>query len=287
MDKVASISLEDFKDKFNVPDIDLVELGLFGEEDFKLLEAEFGYLRGTHRLLRLMRDLNRVINNPKLISVSITHIFLIISQDVPNQIRDLRNFSHDKEKPLKDRYPVSDYILKASIVASFKPKTILEIGTFYGWGAASFKTAVPESTVYTINPRETAGANNPISEGRIGEVFKKKGLDAHQIWSDSTKFDFSTLPPIDVAYIDGNHDYEFVYKDLENTSRVVTKAVILDDYIPSKRSPRGEVRSWGPWNKSVTSAVNDFLRHNKNIFSQAYWIEETPVCVLVKQVLKI
>lgn len=275
MDKVAFISLKDFKERFNVPDIDLVELGLFSEEDFKLLEAEFGYLKGRHRLLHFIKDFDVFLNSPKSMLMDINQIVL-------NQIKDLVKFSRDKEKPLKDKYPLSDYILKASIAASFKPKAILEIGTSYGWGAASFKVAVPESTVYTINPKETADANNPIAEGKIGEAFRKRGLDVHQIWSDSTKLDFSTLPPIDVAYIDGNHNYEFVYKDLENTSKVTTKAIILDDYIPSKRSPRGEVRSWGPWNKSVVSAVDDFLRHNKDIFSQAYWIEETPICVLVK-----
>jgi hypothetical protein len=273
MDKVASISLEDFKDKFNVPDIDLVERGLFGEDDFKLLEEGFGYLKGKHRLLHLRRDLNRIINDPKLIPVGLHRIFLIISQEVPDQIRGLRSFSQSKEKPLKDRYPISDYMLKASIAASFQPKNILEIGTFHGWGAASFKVAVPESNVYTISPRETDKANNPISEGRIGEVFRKKGLDVHQIWSDSTKFDFSTLPPIDVAYIDG-------------TSKVVTKAIIVDDYIPSKNSPRGDISVWGPWNKNVVRATDDFLRRNQNVFSHAYWIEGTPVCVLVKQVLK-
>ncbi len=282
MDKATPISLKDFKDKFNVPAIDLVERGLFGEEDFKLLKEGLGYLKGKHRLLRLRRDLNRVIKDPKLIPVGLRHIFLIISQEVPNQIRDLRNLSRNKEQALRERYPVSDYILKASIAASFQPKNILEIGTFHGWGAASFKVAVPESNVYTISPRETDKANNPISEGKIGEVFRKKGLDVDQIWSDSTKFDFSTLPPIDVAYIDGNHAYEFVYKDLENTSKVTTKAIIVDDYIPSKNSPRGDIGVWGPWNKSVVRATDDFLRRNQNVFSQAYWIEETPVCVLVK-----
>jgi predicted O-methyltransferase YrrM len=275
MDKVIPISLVDFKERFNVPDIDLVELGLFGEEDFKLLEEAFGYLKGKRRFLHFIKDFHVMVRNPK-------QILLNLDQVVFNQIKDLKKFSGDQKRALKDRYPISDYILKASIAASFKPKTILEIGTFYGWGAASFKVAVPEATVYTINPKETVAANNPIMEGKVGEAFRKKGLLVHQIWADSTRFDFSTLPPIDVAYIDGNHNYEFVYQDLENTAKVVTKAVILDDYLPSKNSPRGEVRAWGPWNKSVTSAVDDFLRHHQNVFSQTYWIEETPIGVLVK-----
>lgn len=275
MDKVIPVSLNDFKERFNVPDIDLVELGLFSEEDFKLLEGEFGYLKGKHRFLHFIKDFHLIVRNPRQILTN-------LDQVVFNQIKDLKKFSDDKQKALKDRYPVSDYILKASVAASFRPKNILEIGTFCGWGAASFKAAVPEATVYTINPKETADANNPIAEGKIGGAFRRKGLSVHQIWADSTKFDFSTLPPIDVTYIDGNHDYEFVYQDLENTSKVTTKAIILDDYIPSKSSPRGEVRSWGPWNKSVVSAVDDFLRYHQNAFSQAYWLEGTPVCVLVK-----
>ena len=273
--KVTPISLEKFRELHNVPIVDLVSLGLFDGEDCRFLEKEFGYLRGFERLLHLIKGVSVLITNPGPILKN-------IDQVVFNQLKDFKKYSKDIEKPINERYPISDYINKASIVSSFSPKNILEIGTFYGWGAASFKVAAPRATIYTINPEVTDNANNPIRLDKIGEAFKKKNLEVNQIWADSTKFDFTTLPKIDVTYIDGNHDYEFVYKDLENTSKITEKAILLDDYIPDKNSPRGDVRAWGPWNESVVRAVNDFLYDNEKIFKYAYWIEHTPICVLIK-----
>lgn len=275
VNKVSSISKKDFAKRFKVKDVDLVALGVFDENDFKILEEVFGYLKGNKRLSHLLTGI------PYLI----THFFQLLKnadQIIMNQIKDIKKFNEDKNIQLKDRYPISDYINKASIIASFDPKNILEIGTYFGWGTASIKAASPKSTVYTMNPKENKDANNPINEERIGEIYRKKNLDAKQIWADSTKYDYNKLPEIDVTYIDGNHEYDFVYSDLKNTSKITKKAIVLDDYIPSKNSPRGDVRAWGEWNRSVVAAVDDFLENNDNLFKYAFWIENTPICVLIK-----
>ena len=273
VNRVSYITLPEFKKNFSVIEIDLVELGIFNQDDFIRLEEIFGYLKGGNRLLHLLRGM------PYL---NLWEILKNVDQIILKQIKDLKKYSKDSEIPLKNRYPISDYINKASILASFNPQNILEIGTYFGWGTASIKAASPQSTVYTMNPKENADANNPISEDRIGEAYRNKNLKAEQIWADSTKFDYSTLPEIDVTYIDGNHEYDFVSKDLENTSKITKKAIVVDDYIPSKDSPRGDVRAYGPWNESVTNAVGDFLKKNSDVFAQAFWIKETPICVLIK-----
>lgn len=275
VDKVTYLSKEEFYKKFGIKEIDLVDLGIFNDDDFKELEEIFGYLKGEKRLSHLINGI------PYLIS----HFFQLLAnadQIIKNQLKDIKKYSTDKGTTLKDRYPISDYIMKASIVSGFKPKTILEIGTYFGWGTTSIKAASPKSIVYTMNPKENANANNPISENDIGKIYREKNLDAKQIWADSTKYDYKKLPEIDVTYIDGNHEYDFVYSDLTNTSKITKKAIVLDDYIPSKDSPRGDVRAWGEWNKAVVSAVDDFLRDNDKVFKCAYWIKETPICVLIK-----
>ena len=275
VNKVEYISKAEFYTKFKVKEVDLVELGIFDQDDFKKLEEIFGYLKGGKRLRHLITGI------PYLL----THFFDLLrnfDQIILNQIKDIRKFSRDEEIPLKNRYPISDYIMKASIVSSFKPKKILEIGTYFGWGTASIKAASPTTDVYTMNPKENSDANNPINENNIGEVYRNKNLKINQIWADSTNYDYAKLPSIDVTYIDGNHEYSFVYSDLENTSKITEKAIVLDDYIPSKNSPRGGVRAWGDWNKSVVSAVDDFLKMNDKLFKYAYWIKETPICVLIK-----
>ncbi len=275
MDKVTEITLEEFLSKYNAEKIDLVEKRLFTKKDFEKLEKLFGYLRGSDRVSHLVRGVLEVVKNPG-------YFISNIDQIISNQTKDIKKYSKDENKSLKDRYPITDYIAKASVVAAFKPKTVLEIGTYFGWGSAAIKSACPNAHVYTMNPKETADANNPINQNKIGSAFRNKDLEVEQIWADSTSFDYSTLPSIDVTYIDGNHEYDFVYKDLENTSKITTKAIVLDDYIPSKGSPRGDVRAWGPWNESVVNATNDFLQKNVSIFSEVYWIKNTPICILIK-----
>lgn len=269
MGSVTAINLNEYMVKYNVTPVDLVEKGLFTEEDFQSLQEIFGYLPGKKRIQNILANLR---NLPKMIKD--------VDQLVLNQIKDFKKFSSDKTTPLKDRYPISDYIYKASIVSAFLPKTVLEIGTYYGWGAASIKAACPEAVVYTMNPKDSKDANNSIDEDMIGSVCRKKGLEVVQLWADSTQFDYTTLPRIDVSYVDGNHKYEYVYKDLENVSEITNKAIILDDYIPNKNSPRGGVRAWGPWNESVVRAVNDFVLNHSGIIEDAYWIENTPICII-------
>ena len=269
MQPLTLTSLNDYSVKYNVSPVDLVEKGLFTEEDFQNLQECFGYLPWKKRILNILANLR---NLPKMVKD--------VDQLVLNQIRDFKKFSADKTTPLKDRYPISDYICKASIISAFSPKTVLEIGTYYGWGAASIKTACPKAVVYTMNPKDNKDANNPIDEGMIGSVCRKKGLEIVQLWADSTQFNYTTLPGIDVSYVDGNHEYEYVYKDLEHVSKITNKAILLDDYIPNKNSPRGGVRAWGPWNESVVRAANDFVSNNSDIIENAYWIENTPVCVI-------
>lgn len=275
INRVSSISKNDFYKLFNVSEVDLVEKGLFTEEDYIALSKIFGYLKPQDRILHLLRNIPYALAHPMQMLKSFDQI-------ISNQIKDIKRSSKEKEVELKDRYPISDYVMKASIASSFHPKTILEIGTYFGWGTSALKMASPEATVYTMNPVENEDANNPIDESHIGEVWRRKNLKAEQIWADSTEFNYKTIPQIDVTYIDGNHEYDFVYKDLENTSRITNKAIILDDYIPTKNSPRGDVRAWGPWNESVVKAVDDFLKDHPNHFSHAYWVENSPVCVLIK-----
>ena len=166
------------------------------------------------------------------------------------------------------------------IAASFKPKTILEIGTYLGVGAASFKKAIPNCKVLTMNPKETGSTNNPVAAENIGVFYKKKKLKVTQIWADSTKFNYEKLPPIDVCFIDGNHVYEYVYKDLKNALSITKKCILLDDYVPKNENTKGI--AYGPWSEGVVEATNDFLKKNASEYSKAYWIKGTKYSVIIK-----
>jgi predicted O-methyltransferase YrrM len=269
--KIEYIKKEDFYRKYKVKNIDLVKLGLFGISD--------------------LRDLNKMQNSFYLMgAIKKLYSYSVFSLKHPQFFKNfiLKRFSslllgitQESKNDLKSSQTIKDCILLASIAASFKPKGVLEIGTYLGWGSASLKKACPSSDVYTINPKDDKYSNNPIDEQMVGSFFRKKKMKVNQIWSDSTRYDFSKLPVIDVSFIDGNHEYSYVLKDLYNVSKITKKCVIMDDYIPEDKAIRSDF-IYGPWNEGVVRATNDFLRDNQNIFKKAYWIEGTDFCVLIK-----
>ena len=180
--------------------------------------------------------------------------------------------------------PVRTNLLKSGLAAYFQPKSILEIGTYLGWGAAAFKTACHKSRVYTINPRIDTSlmANNPIRQELIGKFFRDKKMAVNQLWGDSAIYDYSDLPIFDVVCIDGDHKYQHVLKDLVVASNLATKAIIVDDYIPTpKVCPKRFI--YGYWTHEVTSAVNDFLLNNSELFKNVYWIVDSKICLLIKK----
>lgn len=182
----------------------------------------------------------------------------------------------NRHLPLKERNPIKNCILKASIAAAFRPTVILEIGTYLGWGAGAFKKACPRAEVYTINPKENYSTNNPIHYRKIGRFYRKKKFQINQIWADSAIFNYNLIPKPDVVYIDGDHCYNHVYKDLANCSKIVSKCIILDDFMPDTS------RLYGPWNESVVKATCDFIKKNERLFQDAFYIEGSPLCVLIK-----
>ena len=278
MEKVQAIKKDIFYKKFKVKEVDLVKFGLFSEKD--LVDLQKIERTGTfhEKVSRFLSYMKFSIKYPRFIYFFIIpktsdYLFRILGFKRPV-------FSNQLKADVREIHPISNCILKAGVAASFKPKVILEIGTYLGWGAASFKKVCPDCDVYTINPKNAKGRYNPIKNEDIGSFYKRRGLKVKQIWADSNYFDYSSIPQVDVTYIDGNHEYDYVYNDLEKTSKITKKSVILDDYIPKDRINSKAV--FGPWNEGVIRATDDFLEDNPTLFSQAYWIEGSQLCVLVK-----
>lgn len=275
MKKVIRIEKEVFERKFQVKEVDLVRKGLFTQEDIIELDNIKNRRSFFGKTRLLLSYTPFIIRNPRLL---VKFVF-------PNALDYYSKIFGIKKKiaknggmVLRKKQPIQNCILKASIARAFKPGRLLEIGTYLGWGAASFKKAIPNCEVYTMNLRAGKTSNNTIATKNVGSFYKKKGLEVKQIWADSTKYDYSKLPPIDLVYIDGSHQYKDVFKDLENASQIAKKCVILDDYVPGD----GYGMVFGPWNEDVVRAANDFLKNNPYVFSKAYWIINTPFCVLVK-----
>lgn len=274
--KVKHITKKGFFKKFNVKELDPFNNNVFSEEDINKIQEDFGIigigkkLQTIPELLKifLKEPLRIIIRFPKLVK---THVF------------GIKQFYGVDKRSLKDSYPFSDYVLKASVMGAVAPRRLLEIGTARGWGVATFQVALPACQCYTMSPKNTLGANNELPTSEIGNAFRQKNLPIKQIWSDSLKFNYKSFGSVDVSYIDGNHAYKWAYSDLVNCNSITKKMIVLDDYIPTSDSPRGQVLTWGWWNEDVVKAVNDFLKTNPKDIKEAYWIENSPVCVLIKK----
>lgn len=103
----------------------------------------------------------------------------------------------------------------------------LEIGTSLGHMTALMSKNAPDATLYTVNipPEEIREGGKRVTwaptREQIGQYYRDQGCDnVRQIFANTANWkpDFG---PIDVAFIDGCHDAEFVYND---TRKVLEKS---------------------------------------------------------------
>lgn len=275
MNKIVHISIQDFKKKFNVKSADPYTAGFIAEGDINKVKADFGIVDAGQKMTSLIKLLPQL---PK----ELPRIISNFPQIIFSHTKRVKAFYSPRKNTLTDMYPFSDYALKANIIAAFKPSSLLEIGTSRGFGTTTFMSLLKNAKCFTLNPKNNESANNPIDNKEIGEVFKDKKLDIKLLYKDSQTFDYAALPAIDACYIDGNHEEAYVYNDLKNCATIAKIMVMLDDYIPSADSPRGDVFSWGWWNADVVSAVNTYITKYPTSFKEGYWIQGSPICVLIK-----
>lgn len=100
-----------------------------------------------------------------------------------------------------------------------EPKTILEIGTAHGRTTALMARNAPRATIHTVNiPPEQidqGGTNVTFAPSRndIGRAYREAGCtNVNQILANTATWE-PDIGPIDVAFIDGCHDADFVYND--------------------------------------------------------------------------
>jgi len=264
--KVLPISKKKFINIYKVKSKSPFKTKLFNSDDFKELQTQSGIVSADKKALELMKLIPDFFLNP-------VRIFKNLPVLLRSYLSRVIVYYKSKKTSIYDTYPFTDYSLKANIVASFNPNTILEIGTAHGWAIVCFKALLPRTKCFTID-------NDTSSES--GKLIRRKNIDIKQYWGDSEKFDYSIFPKIDVTYIDGNHKYKSVSQDLVNCSKFTKKMIILDDYLPSQVAPRGDIFQYLWFHAEVTKAVGDFLKNYPSTFKKAYWIKDTAICVLVK-----
>ena len=153
------------------------------------------------------------------------------------------NYSHNFTRNAS--LNINDKLVIAIFCNGFKPRTVIEIGTFRGETTDLLANNLINANIYTLDlPPDFENHQDRVDPDDL-EVLKlrKPGLYiqnsydtgslVHQIYGDSAVFDFKGLnQSFDLAFIDGAHSYEYVKNDTEILLPLMNKGgwMIWDDY---------------------------------------------------------
>lgn len=158
-----------------------------------------------------------------------------------------------------------------------EPGKILEIGTAHGLTTALMSRNAPNAEIYTVNipPDQIHAGGDAVtfapSRSDIGRAYREAGCtNVHQILANTAQWE-PDFGPIDVAFIDGCHDSDFVYHDTRKVlARCRPGSIILwHDFAP-------ELVGKFDWIRSVCLGierlyVDEFLT-NRILHLQDSWV---------------
>jgi predicted O-methyltransferase YrrM len=169
-------------------------------------------------------------------SIETVHVNRLVSRS-PRITVDCRFVEEDGSLPVHELVPL------LMILRDEDPRSVLEIGTFFGSTTANLALNVPEATVSTVDlpqglAEEQLAAGelqkddfHLINRRRVGHAYR--GVDSIdniiQHFGDTATWDFSLAgPETSFFFIDGSHTYEYVKNDtVECLSLAERESVIL------------------------------------------------------------
>ena len=184
--------------------------------------------------------------------------------------------SRPRLEDLNDRR-LHDAQVIAGACANAARRIALEIGTGHGFTTALMAENAPHATVHTVNiPPEEIGAGGvhttfAPTRDEIGREWRERKLsNVVQILANTATWE-PDFGPIDVAFIDGSHDAEFVFGD---TRKVLARCregslILLHDFHPGLRKAY-------PWIGAVCRGVERLYRegllHGRILHLQDSWV---------------
>jgi len=152
-----------------------------------------------------------------------------------NDVGELRKAYRWTEKPILDNPAIDEwrFIEDANqrrirdaecigtVVRNAAPKLCLEIGTAGGESTALISVNAPSAQIFTVNipPEELEAGEGGVLTTRafprdeIGAYYKKRGLtNITQILANTATW-VPDIGTVDVAFVDGCHDSDFVFND--------------------------------------------------------------------------
>jgi len=176
----------------------------------------------------IRKILNKIANNDDFPNLQHSVIEL-------NNFQELKKVFDWKEDPILDRPDIYDFDYiedvnerrirdaesLATVMRNVNPKVALEIGTASGKATVLMSVNAPNSRIYTVNipPEEIASGEGgklttvALEREKIGIAYRQRNLtNITQIFANTAKWE-PDIGTIDVAFIDGCHDSNFVYHD--------------------------------------------------------------------------
>lgn len=139
--------------------------------------------------------------------------------------------------PLKSTpHNASEYelVCLAALVKALRAEQVFEIGTYDGRSSRAMAMSLPASgRLLTLNlppgeDRNAAGIQNVDSllNTKVGSGFRFVGTPEaeriKQLFGDSATFDFTPFEgQMDLVFIDGSHEFDYVRKDTESALRLL------------------------------------------------------------------